>query len=111
MSNKILKTFKVSGVSYCQETINKLKEGDILSMELEPTNKYDSNAIKILNNDNEMCGYIPKKTKIGNDDIMLNVNIKNKFDKMLDKYHLVVSNIHKWDGPTGLEVSFVKKSN
>ena len=35
--NKIPKTFKVSGVSFCQTNINNLNEEDILQMELEPT--------------------------------------------------------------------------
>ena len=109
--NKIPKTFKVSGVSFCQTNINNLNEEDILQMELEPTNKYDSNAIKILNSSGEMCGYVPKKIKVGDQELPLNLNIKSKFAKMTSKYNLLVSNIRKWDGPTGLEVVFEKKEN
>ena len=41
--------FKVSGVSFYQENVNLLKEDEIIKLEKDPKNKYDSNAIKILN--------------------------------------------------------------
>ena len=84
-------------------------------MELDINNKYDSNAIKILNSNDEMCGFVPKKYKIvGNSDgneeeIILNVLLKKKFSKLTKKYDLKVNEIYKWNGPTGLEVRFEKK--
>ena len=103
----IPKVFKLSGVSFYQETIKSLKENDVLRKELEQDNKYDSNAIKILK-DNIICGYIPKKYKINDTEIILNELIKNKFDKLNKRYNLVVKNIYKWNGPTGIEIEFKK---
>ncbi len=37
-----------------------LKVGDRLSLELEPTNKFDKNAIKIIDKDNNHVGYLPR---------------------------------------------------
>ena len=77
-------------------------------MELEPDNKYDKNAIKVLNSNNEMCGYIPKKYKFNDEEFILNKLIIKKFEKLNKKFVLKVHEIYKWEGPTGLEVSFHK---
>lgn len=103
----IPKVIKLSGVSFYQDIIKTLKENDILTMELDTDNKYDSNAIKILK-DNTICGYIPKKYKINDTEIILNELIKNKFVKLNKRYNLVVKNIYKWTGPTGIEIEFTK---
>jgi hypothetical protein len=105
----IPKVIKLSGVSFCKDNVNKLTKGQELKMELDPENKYDSNAIKVLNLDGDMCGFIPKKYKFNNDEFILNVLIKKKFDKLSTKFNLKVHEIYKWDGPTGLEVSFIQK--
>ena len=105
----IPKVIKLSGVSFCKDNVNKLTKGQELKMELDPENKYDSNAIKVLNLDGDMCGFIPKKYKFNNDEFILNVLIKKKFDKLSNKFNLKVHEIYKWDGPTGLEVSFIEK--
>lgn len=105
----IPKVIKLSGVSFCKDNVNKLTKGQELKMELDPENKYDPNAIKVLNLDGDMCGFIPKKYKFNNDEFILNVLIKKKFDKLSNKFNLKVHEIYKWDGPTGLEVSFVEK--
>ena len=105
----IPKVIKLSGVSFCKDNVNKLTKGQELKMELDPENKYDSNAIKVLNLDGDMCGFIPKKYKFNNDEFILNVLIKKKFDKLSNKFNLKVHEIYKWDGPTGLEVSFIQK--
>ena len=63
------------------------------------TRSNDSNAVKILNETGEMVGFVPKQ---------FNEAILKKFEKISKKYTLKVKGIHKWDGPTGLEVEFSK---
>ena len=55
--------FFIAGVQHhdMKKVIDKLKEGDILTLEQEPTNKYDSCAVKILSQDGTMLGYVPAK--------------------------------------------------
>ena len=48
-----------------------------------------------------MIGFVPKE---------FNTAIVKKFKKISTVYTLKVKNIHKWDGPTGLEVEFTKVS-
>ncbi len=96
---KIPTVFKVAGVSFCKTVVEKLSEGEILFLEKDPENKYDKNAVKIVNTKNEMVGFIPK---------IFNQAILKKFDKIKTKYELKVKSIHKWEGPTGLEVEFTK---
>ena len=91
--------FKVSGVSFHKQKVESLSDGDILSLERDSENKYDSNAVKILNPEGEMIGFVPKE---------FNTAIVRKFKKISTVYTLKVKNIHKWDGPTGLEVEFSK---
>ena len=93
--------FKVAGVSFHKQNVESLSENDILSLEREPDNKYDKNAIKILNSQGNMIGFVPKE---------FNSVICKKFEKITTKYVLKVKNIHKWEGPTGLEVEFSKVS-
>lgn len=59
--------FYVAGVQHhgIKEVIYELYDGLELQIELEPTNKYDATAIKILfdsieNNSQVMLGYVPK---------------------------------------------------
>lgn len=110
MPSQIPTIFKVSGVSFCKEVIKKLEKNQILKMELDPENKFDKLAIKILTLDDEMCGFVPKKFKVGEDDIELNKLVHQKFDKLSRKYNLKVYEIYEWNGPSGLEVIFEKKS-
>jgi len=102
MSNKnkgkIPLNFNVAGVSFYKKTINSLLEGDILYLEKDPKNKYDTNAVKILK-DNSLLGHVPKD---------FNKVILKRFEKIQTKYVLKVKTIHKWDGPTGVEVQFYK---
>ena len=98
---RIPTVFKVSGVSFHKQKVEALSEGDVLSLERDPDNKYDSNAVKILNPEGEMIGFVPKE---------FNVAIVKKFKKISSVYTLKVKNIHKWEGPTGLEVEFTKVS-
>ena len=99
--------FKVSGVSFCKDIVNQLKVNDILTMQKDPENKYDKNAIKILNSENKMCGFVPKKYSVQDKEFILNELIIKKFDKITSKYKLVVHSLYKWDGPTGLEVKLI----
>ena len=54
--------FYVAGVKFHElhTVIKEVEKGEILMMEPEPTNKYDSNAIKILRN-GVIVGYVPAK--------------------------------------------------
>jgi len=98
-STRIPTVFKVSGVSFCKTVVETLENDQVLKLEKYPDNKYDSNAIKILNSENQMVGFVPKQ---------FNQAILKKFEKISTKYTLKVKNIHKWDGPTGLEVVFIR---
>tara|TARA_B110000483_G_C18100366_1_gene505586 strand:- start:43 stop:354 length:312 start_codon:yes stop_codon:yes gene_type:complete len=98
-STRIPTVFKVSGVSFCKTVVETLENDQVIKLEKDPDNKYDSNAIKILNSENQMVGFVPKQ---------FNQAILKKFEKISTKYTLKVKNIHKWDGPTGLEVVFIR---
>lgn len=54
--------FYIAGVKFHEmhKVINDLEVGQTLTLEPEPDNPYDSNAVKILSND-VMLGYVPKK--------------------------------------------------
>lgn len=67
MGNKLYE-FYVAGVKFHElhKCIKELKEGDFLSLVLEPNNKYDPNAVRIEYNSSEqdstfMLGYTPAK--------------------------------------------------
>ena len=113
MPSQIPTIFKPTGVSFCQDAISQLKKGDILNLELDPENKYDKYAIKLMTPDAKMCGFVPRKMKIkfeGEDkEIELNKLIHKKFTKMTQKYNIKVMDIYVWDGPTGYDVMFEKK--
>lgn len=100
--------FKVSGVSFHRDIIDTLECGQELKLEKDPDNKYDCHAIKILNSENRMCGFVPKKYEINGEEFILNQRIIKKFEKLTTKYKLVVHSLYKWDGPTGLQVRFDK---
>jgi hypothetical protein len=58
--------FFIAGVQFhnLKKVINKLNEGDVLSLVPEPSNQYDPNAVRIEHLDYDeqtMCGYVPKK--------------------------------------------------
>jgi len=54
--------FYIAGVQHHQlrSCIDELKVGDYLSLVLEPTNKFDPNAVRI-EHEGVMCGYVPRK--------------------------------------------------
>ena len=56
------KRFFVAGVQHhdLNTVINAIEEGDGLDLVPEPTNKFDTNAIKIMY-EGTMIGYVPKK--------------------------------------------------
>ena len=98
-NTRIPTVFKVSGVSFCKTVVETLQEAQVLTLEKDPDNKYDCNAVKILTLDEKMVGFVPKQ---------FNQAILKKFKKISTRYTLKVKSIHKWDGPTGLEVEFSK---
>lgn len=59
-SQKFLST-KIVGVSNYTDAVVDLKVGDELAIEHEPTNKYDPNAMKVMDVDNRTIGYLPKE--------------------------------------------------
>ena len=111
MTDKIPKVFKPTGVKFNQEVINSLKVNQVLHLERDPTNQYDSNAIKVLTDSGGMCGWVPKENG-------LNKLFCSKFDK-LKKYELKVKSVNLWQcqrsdnttaisGPTWIELEFFK---
>lgn len=58
------KVFYIAGVQFrptsSQKLLKELEVGDELTLELEPTNQYDANAVKIISGE-EHLGYVPKK--------------------------------------------------
>ena len=50
--------FNVAGVSYHQASVN---VGDEIHFELEPSNPYDSNAVKVLKRNGTVLGHVPKE--------------------------------------------------
>jgi hypothetical protein len=66
-NGEIKRIFHIAGVRHyigcngdnCEKSIH-LSVGDRLSLELESTNEYDINAIKIMYKDNEHVGYLPR---------------------------------------------------
>ena len=55
----------VAGTTHLNDktVLEQIKEGDMLSLQRED-NKYDSNAILILNEDGKKLGYVPEKDNI-----------------------------------------------
>jgi hypothetical protein len=53
-------TTKIVGVSFegRQEVVARLREGDRIWLEMEPTNPYDENAIKVCRSNGEQIGYL-----------------------------------------------------
>lgn len=114
MPSQIPTIFKPVGVSFCQKVINTLEKGQIVEMVLDSDNKYDKYAIKIITDNKQMCGYVPRKIKINVEgdekEIELNKLIHKKYERMKKKYNLKIYEIYKWNGPTGYEVIFEKKT-
>jgi len=60
-------SFFIAGVQHHQmhKVLKNMEEGDHLQLVLEPTNKYDPNAVRIerpqLDGEDVMCGYVPRK--------------------------------------------------
>ena len=55
-------SFLLAGVKSYQDSIENIKEGDILDMDFEPNNTYDSSAI-VIKNITDICGYVPKDSQ------------------------------------------------
>ena len=108
---KIPSIFKPTGVSFCQKAIAKLEKGGLVSIRWDSENKYDKNALEILNSEGGRCGFVPRKFKLEDgSEIELNQLVKKKLEKLQKKYDFVVSEIYQWDGPTGFEIRFDKKT-
>ena len=68
-----LESFTISGISFYQSKLEDITYDSELTMELDPDNEYDKDAIKILYN-NELIGYVPKNEE----------NIKNIYKINID---------------------------
>jgi len=55
-------SFLLVGVSHYKDTINNINIGDILDMDFEPNNIYDSSAI-VIKKTTDICGYVPKDSQ------------------------------------------------
>ena len=55
-------SFLLVGVSHYKDTVNNINIGDILDMDFEPNNIYDSSAI-VIKNITDICGYVPKDSQ------------------------------------------------
>ena len=56
-------SFLIAGISHYQYNLKEINYNSNLKLELEPTNKYDSEAIKIIFN-NKCIGYVPNDYSI-----------------------------------------------
>ena len=59
-----LKTVYISGWNYREniyDIAEKLSDGERLTLQREPTNEHDEHAIKILDKDGNMLGYVPQQ--------------------------------------------------
>lgn len=72
---------KAAGVTFDgrQEIIKKLKIGDKLRFQPEPTNPYDYHAVRIISEDGESIGYVPKER---NEQIFQNIVYAKMFFKI-----------------------------
>lgn len=52
-------SFLISGVSFYKDAVRKVTHTSILTSIAEPDNPYYSNAVKVMN-DTEQVGYVPK---------------------------------------------------
>ena len=89
----IFKT-KLVGIKFSNPKENPV-EGDIVHLVLEKDNKFDCNAIKVINNDNEKIGYIATnktiydgnraKGYIDNQELIASIDIEN------DSYEAIIT--------------------
>jgi hypothetical protein len=56
-------SFLIAGISYYQNNLTNINFDSKITMKLEPKNKYDSNAIQLLYNNN-CIGYVPNNEYI-----------------------------------------------
>ena len=106
MEKQVQFELNVAGVQFREgwkETLDKLKVGDILTLVPEPSNKYDSNAIKIVNFDDEHLGYIPAKS--GHSKLMTDRMIRGK------KYEVKVIGVNTSAKPWDALTVMVKENN
>lgn len=57
---------KVAGTTHLKDksVLEKIKTGDVLNLQREGDNQYDSNAILVLNEEKKKLGYVPQKDNI-----------------------------------------------
>jgi hypothetical protein len=61
------RSFNVAGISHYSADF---EEGELVYFELEPSNPYDSNAIKVLNESYVQIGYVPKDKAVEINDLL-----------------------------------------
>jgi hypothetical protein len=79
--------FNVAGIGHYSDDY---EEGELVYFELEPSNKFDSNAIKVLNSKLDQIGYVPRDKAA-------------EFNELIDgKYpHYCAKILEIWDGNDG----------
>lgn len=77
-------TFHIAGAHHYLDVIKEVSIGSVLKVDHEPTNEYDSNALRIITCDECLCGYVPKsyistvQKYTNNDKYFLTVVSKNE---------------------------------
>ncbi len=79
--------FNVAGIGFHS---NQYEEEDLIYFELEPTNEFDSNAIKVLNSNLDQIGYVPRE------------KAKEFYELLEDDYQYYCAKIIEiWEGNDG----------
>ena len=79
--------FNVAGIGFHS---NQYEEEDLIYFELEPTNEFDSNAIKVLNSNLDQIGYVPRE------------KAKEFYELLEDDYRYYCAKIIEiWEGNDG----------
>ncbi len=79
--------FNVAGIGFHS---NQYEEEDLIYFELEPTNEFDSNAIKVLNSNLDQIGYVPRE------------KAKELYELLEDDYRYYCAKIIEiWEGNDG----------
>jgi hypothetical protein len=51
---------RIAGVSFLVEAVQHVKQGDAVALVKEPSNEYDSNAVKVVSLSGKLLGYVPR---------------------------------------------------
>lgn len=88
-------TFKVAGVSYRQDVVNKLKMGDSIVLRKDDANIHDKFAVQVVTSSGEQIGFVEKERAFEARSLLA-INGKRKGS---------VVDIHRWSGSTGVTIA------